>query len=173
MMTNEFTLRAATKEDKDRIWEILQQAIELRKQQGSEQWQDGYPNPEAVKQDIDKGYGYVLISKNDILAYMAVIFDGEPAYEALEGEWLSNEKYVVVHRVAVAQDIKTKGAATHLMKELEKLAMKRDVYSVKVDTNFDNKAMLRILEKLNYQYCGKVYFRGGARMAFEKLLDKD
>lgn len=59
------------------------------------------------------------------------------------------------------------------MKELEKLAMKRDVYSVKVDTNFDNKAMLRILEKLNYQYCGKVYFRGGARMAFEKLLDKD
>src|SRR5690606_12642880 len=115
--------------------------------------------------------GYVLISKNDILAYMAVIFDGEPAYEALEGEWLSNEKYVVVHRVAVAQDIKTKGAATHLMKELEKLAMERDVYSVKVDTNFDNKAMLRILEKLNYQYCGKVYFRGGARMAFEKLLD--
>ncbi|MEH6304174.1 GNAT family N-acetyltransferase [Olivibacter sp. CPCC 100613] len=171
-MTNEFTLRAATIEDKDRIWEILQQAIELRKQQGSEQWQDGYPNPEVVKQDIDKEYAYVLVSQSDILAYMAVIFDGEPAYDKLEGTWLSDGEYVVVHRVAVAQDIKTKGTATLLMKELERLAMTQGVYSVKVDTNFDNQAMLRILEKLNYQYCGKVYFRGGARMAFEKLLDK-
>lgn len=169
-MTSEFILRKASTEDKDRIWEILQQAIELRKKDGSEQWQDGYPNLEVVQQDIDKDYGYVLISGAHILAYMAVIFDGEPAYEKLEGEWLSKGAYVVVHRVAVAQDIKTKGTATLLMKELEKLALARQVYSVKVDTNFDNRAMLRILEKLNYQYCGKVYFRGGARMAFEKLL---
>jgi len=172
-MINNFTLKKATNEDKGRIWEILQQAIELRKQDGSSQWQDGYPNVETVQNDINKGYGYVLRSESQILAYMAVIFDGEPAYNALKGQWLSDQDYVVVHRVAVAQDIKTKGTATFLMKELETVAVANGVYSIKVDTNFDNKAMLRILEKLGYQYCGEVYFRGSARMAFEKLLPKE
>ena len=40
----------------------------------------------------------------------------------------------------------------------------------KVDTNFDNAAMLHILKKLVYTYCGEVYLAGGERKAFEKLL---
>jgi hypothetical protein len=39
-----------------------------------------------------------------------------------------------------------------------------------VDTNFDNAAMLHILKKLGYTYCGEVYLAGGERKAFEKLL---
>ncbi|MGH2623259.1 MAG: GNAT family N-acetyltransferase [Sphingobacterium sp.] len=171
-MTNGFTLRKATNEDRDRIWEILQQAIKLRKQDGSSQWQDGYPNAGVVQHDINQGYGYVLLSEGQILAYVAVIFDGEPAYQELEGKWLSNQEYVVIHRLAVAQDIKTKGTATFVMKQVETLAIAHGVYSIKVDTNFDNKGMLRIFEKLGYEYCGEVHFRGGARMAFEKLLSK-
>lgn len=170
-MTSEFTLRKATDEDKDRIWEILQQAIELRKRDDSDQWQDGYPNVEVVQHDINQGYGYVLLSEGCILAYVAIIFDSEPAYRTLQGKWLSDQDYVVIHRLAVAQDIKTKGTATILMKQVEAIAIARHVYSIKVDTNYDNKGMLRIFEKLGYQYCGEVYFRGGARMAFEKLLN--
>ncbi|HWV75119.1 MAG TPA: GNAT family N-acetyltransferase [Pseudosphingobacterium sp.] len=170
-MTSEFTLRKATDEDKNRIWEILQQAIELRRRDGSDQWQDGYPNIEVVQHDINQGYGYVLLSESHILAYIAIIFDGEPIYNALKGRWLSDQDYVVIHRLAVAQDIKTKGTATILMKQVEALAVARQIYSIKVDTNYDNKGMLRIFEKLGYQYCGEVYFRSGARMAFEKLLN--
>ncbi|WP_409450858.1 hypothetical protein [Epilithonimonas sp.] len=40
----------------------------------------------------------------------------------------------------------------------------------KVDTNFDNAAMLQILKKLGYTYCGEVYLAGSERKAFEKLL---
>ena len=32
--------------------------------------------------------------------------------------------------------------------------------------------MLKIFEKSGYKYCGKVYFRGGEREAFEKVLAK-
>ncbi|RYD75593.1 MAG: GNAT family N-acetyltransferase, partial [Sphingobacteriales bacterium] len=35
--------RPAQIEDQDTIWEILQGAIQRRKEDGSEQWQDGYP----------------------------------------------------------------------------------------------------------------------------------
>ncbi|MFT4092143.1 MAG: hypothetical protein QM640_00795 [Niabella sp.] len=41
-----------------------------------------------------------------------------------------------------------------------------------VDTNFDNAPMLHILNKLGYIYCGEVFFRGAARKAFEKVLEK-
>lgn len=36
--------------------------------------------------------------------------------------------------------------------------------------NFDNAAMLHILKKLGYTYCGEVYLAGGERKAFETSL---
>jgi GNAT superfamily N-acetyltransferase len=169
-MTNDFLLKKAQDVDKVRIWEILEQAIQLRKDDGSSQWQDGYPNPQVVENDIQNGYGYVLIADGFIIAYVAIIFDIEPAYEVLEGRWLSDQDYAVVHRLAVAQDVKVKGAATSVMSKVEDIARAQHIFSIRVDTNYDNAGMLRILEKLGYEYCGEVYFRGGARRAFEKLL---
>lgn len=40
----------------------------------------------------------------------------------------------------------------------------------KVDTNFDNAAILHLLKKLGYTYFGEVYLAGGERKAFEKLI---
>lgn len=164
------TLRKATFSDAPKIWEILQQAIEQRRQDGSQQWQDGYPNPDTVNNDITNGYGYVLIDNDEIIAYAAIIFDVEPAYTDIVGKWLTNGKYVVIHRVATSNKVKGKGIATRLFELLEPLSVQHGVHSIKVDTNFDNVPMLRILEKLNYTYCGEVFFRGSARKAYEKVL---
>jgi GNAT superfamily N-acetyltransferase len=154
------------------IWAILQDAIEQRKQDGSRQWQDGYPNEATVKDDIENGLGYVLIENDLILAYAAIIFDIEPAYEVIEGKWLSNGTYAVVHRVATSKLVKGKGIATRFFKLMEDLCMGKKVFSIKVDTNFDNTPMLKIMDKLHYTYCGEVYFRGSARRAYEKVLSK-
>lgn len=165
------TLRKAQNTDKKAIWEILQYAIEQRRKDGSDQWQDGYPNETTVQTDIDKGYAYVLEEEDGaILLYAAVIFGKEAAYEEIEGKWLTNDDYVVLHRVAASPLAKGKGTATKLFHLVEDVAKENKVFSIKVDTNFDNIAMLKILEKLGYTYCGEVYFRGGARKAFEKVL---
>ncbi|MCQ4034912.1 GNAT family N-acetyltransferase [Kaistella montana] len=165
-----YSLRKATTADQQDIWKILQQAIERRKQDGSSQWQNGYPNLETVQSDIENNYGYLLEIDGKIAAYAAIIFDIEPAYEEIEGNWLSNEPYVVIHRVAVSNEFAGKGVATHFFEEIEKIAKAQQVFSIKVDTNFDNISMLKILEKLGYTYCGEVYFRGSARKAFEKII---
>lgn len=154
------------------IWRILQQAIEQRRLDGSKQWQDGYPNEATILDDIENGYGFVLVDNQQIIAYAAIIFDIEPAYEAIEGKWLTNGKYVVLHRVAVENSLKQKGVATQMFQMIEKLAINNNVFSIKVDTNFDNLPMLKIMEKLNYTYCGEVYFHGSARKAFEKVLHR-
>jgi hypothetical protein len=154
------------------IWEILQQAIEQRKQDGSEQWQNGYPNQQTVYDDITNGYGFVITDNNVIIAYAAIIFGIEPAYNEIKGQWLTKGDYVAVHRVATSNSVKGQGVATKLFKLLEELSIEHNVFSIKVDTNFDNIPMLKILERLNYSYCGEIFFGGASRKAFEKVLEK-
>lgn len=165
-------LRKASFAELPIIWDILLQAIAQRKQDGSEQWQNGYPNEQTVHDDINNGYAYVLADQNIIIAYAAIIFGVEPAYNNIQGRWLTNDDYVVVHRVATSNAIKRKGVATNLFKMIEDLCIERNVYSIKVDTNFDNIPMLKIMDKLNYTYCGEVFFRGSARRAYEKVIPK-
>jgi GNAT superfamily N-acetyltransferase len=164
------TLRKANLSEAPAIWSILQQAIAQRKQDGSTQWQNGYPNPDSVHEDITNGYAYVLIDKDVIVAYAAIIFGIEPAYTAIRGKWLTDGDYVVVHRVATSNAAKGKGIATHLFKMIEELCLERNVYSIKVDTNFDNIPMLKIMDKLGYTYCGEVFFNAAPRRAYEKVV---
>lgn len=163
-------LRKATLSDVPAIWAILQQAIEQRRRDGSRQWQDGYPNEQVVREDIANGYGYVLVREGEIAAYAAIIFGVEPAYNDIDGQWLTNGDYVVVHRVATSNAVKRCGVAVRLFEMIADMAAERGVYSIKVDTNFDNAPMLGILGKLGYTYCGEIFFGGAARRAYEKVL---
>ena len=167
-----YNFRKATPSEIPQIWTIIQQAILRRKNDGSQQWQDGYPNEDVIKQDIRKGIGYVLTDDNIVIGYVAIIFNDEPAYELIKGTWLTNEEFVVVHRVAISDDYLRKGLAQKIFLFTEDLAIDNNIFSIKVDTNFDNIPMLKIIEKLGYSYCGEVYFRGDARKAFEKILLK-
>lgn len=166
-------LRKAILTDLPAIWEILQQAIEQRKNDGSKQWQDGYPNEQTVRDDIAHGYAHLFVDENLPVAYAAIIFDEEPVYNEIVGKWLTDGDYAVIHRVATSNAMKGKGVATRLFEEIENLCRAQKIYSIKVDTNFDNVPMLKILEKLNYTYCGEVFLRGDARKAFEKVLAID
>jgi GNAT superfamily N-acetyltransferase len=165
-----YNFRKATPSEIPQIWTIIQQAIVRRKNDGSQQWQDGYPNEDVIKQDITKGIGYVLTDDNTIIGYAAILFNEEPAYELIKGTWLTNEEFVVVHRVAISDDYLGKGLAQKIFLLIEDLAIDNNIFSIKVDTNFDNIPMLKILEKLGYTYCGEVTFRGSFRKAYEKTL---
>ena len=99
-----------------------------------------------------------------------MVFDGEPAYGAIDGAWLTGGDYVVLHRLAVADGEKGRGVAAEFMRRTEALARGRGVGSFRVDTNFDNLRMLRLLEKEGFRFCGTVRYAGGERLAFEKRL---
>ncbi|MES2827942.1 MAG: GNAT family N-acetyltransferase [Bacteroidota bacterium] len=164
------TFRKATIADHDQIWEILQAAILRRKLDGSQQWQDGYPNPDLVIKDIYQQAGFVLEDAALIVGYCAIFVNDEPAYKDIEGTWLSDGDFIAVHRVAIASNYLGKGLAREIMLNIEEHAIKENIYSIKADTNFDNPAMMNIFDKLGYLYCGEVFFRGNARRAYEKIL---
>lgn len=166
----QYIFRKATSTDLPNIWYILKAAIARRKVDGSNQWQDGYPNPEVIEDDIAKNAGFVLEINNQIAGYVAILINDEPEYDNLRGKWLTNEDFVVFHRLAVAKEFLGKGLARELFLQIENFALDHDINSIKADTNFDNDAMLHLFDKLGYQYCGEVYFRGSARRAYEKVL---
>jgi GNAT superfamily N-acetyltransferase len=155
------------------IWNILKDAIQRRKEDGSNQWQDGYPNPEVLEKDIIKKNGFVLTDGNTVIGYCAILINDEPEYQNIEGKWLTNCDFIVFHRVAIAEEYLGKGYAKIIFNYIEEFAIQNNIYSVKADTNFDNYAMISIFKKMNYVYCGEVYFRGSPRKAFEKTLEKN
>ncbi len=162
--------RKATEKDIPEIWDILKQAIERRKNDGSSQWQDGYPNLLTVENDVAGGYNYVLIQNEEIIGTAALIFNNEPTYDVIDGQWLTEGDFLVVHRVGLSDEVVGKGFATKFFQIFEDFAKENRVYSIKIDTNFDNLPMLKILEKLGYTYCGEIHVRDGVRKTFEKVL---
>lgn len=169
-MNLETKLRKAEIEDKNVIWEMIQQSIERRKQDGSTQWQNGYPNMGTVESDIAKGFAYVLTVDGEIAVYAALILNDEPAYSTIEGAWLSDGEFVVVHRVAVDGKFAGQGMVKKLFDHIEDFTKSKGIQSVKVDTNYDNIAMLKILESKGYSYCGEVLLADGMRKAYEKII---
>ena len=157
--TTEEATEATEETRKAREMQETQEALEMRETQEMREIQETQAAKAAAAQ-----------AQGNVVAYGAVVFDGEPAYDAIEGAWLTDGDYVVLHRMAVADGEKGRGVATEFMRCVEAMACGRGTDSMRVDTNFDNRYMLRMLGRLGFVYCGKVRYRSGERLAFEKTL---
>lgn len=164
--------RKTTEKDINDVMKIIKQAQEYFKENNINQWQNNYPNFETIKTDIINGYSYVLLDNNTIVATAAISFDGEITYKNIyNGNWLSNDKYAVIHRVAVDSNLKGLGLSSEILKNVEKMCLEKNIHSIKIDTHEENLSMQKLLQKNNFQYCGVIYLEDKSRrIAFEKLL---
>ena len=98
----------------------------------------------------------------------ALSFDGEPWYDDIhDGEGMSNEDFLVIHRLAVSHVVRGKNLASVMIKQCEKCG----VHSIKIDTHEDNIIMQKFVKKNGFKYCGTVILGDeGKRLAFENLL---
>lgn len=168
----DFKFRMAKDADSLQIWNLLKMAILRRKQDGSNQWQDGYPNMKVILNDIQKKYGYVLTLDEKIVGYCALLINDEPDYLNIEGQWLTIDNFVVFHRLAISEKFLNKGLAKKMVSHIEQFAISKNIFSVKADTNHDNTPMLKLFKTLEFSLCGTVYIRKSPRKAFEKILVK-
>ena len=164
--------RKAVPSDLTRIMDIIKYAQLYLKELGIDQWQNQYPSEETILTDMQNGHSYVLLDVENIIATVAISFDGEKTYEHIyDGAWLSNQDYAVIHRLAVRKTSKGNGLSTDIMKLTEELCKERSITSIKIDTHEQNLGMQHILKKNGYTYCGVIYVEDGTkRLAYEKLL---
>lgn len=154
----------------EKVMELIQQAKEFLKQNGVDQWQNGYPDITCIEKDIERKTGYLCIDMENIIGYLCIDFNGEPAYESLNGEWRSHQPYAVMHRLTIDNTYKGKGVASQIFQLVEELCIEKSVYSIKVDTDDDNQVMKHILQKNGFEYCGTISFDNSEKIAYEKLL---
>ena len=163
-------LRAAALSEVELAMDIINQAKAHLRAQGIDQWQTGYPYRDCLERDVRTGKGYFLEEDGIPLGYLCVDFDGEPAYDHLNGTWAREEPYVVVHRLALSDAARGRGAAGTAFQLVEDLCRDRGGREFRVDTDAGNHKMQHILAKQGFQYRGTIRFDNSEKIAYEKLL---
>lgn len=165
-------IRKGNTNDIPAIMEIIADAQSLLAGRGVDQWQDGYPTADIIAQDIARAESYVIEIDRSVAATAVISFAGEVTYNSIDGAWLNDNSYVVVHRLAVRNSVLRSGLARQMMLYAEELALQRGVNNIRVDTHIDNKAMQSLLNNLGFVFCGEITLLSGApRIAFQKVLN--
>ena len=174
-----FEPRRTTEDDIPAILAILEQAKAYLRESGVDQWQEGYPNREAILDDIAAGRGWTFecVDDGEIAGYECVAMTPEVCYRSIDGAWLTEgENYAVIHRAMAAAKYRGTMLATEMFGFAAELAAGLGKASVRVDTHRDNRAMNRLCTKLGYQFCGVVDLSSvdpahdSLRNAYEKLI---
>jgi len=178
MQTNK-NIRKATIKDLDAILMIVEDARELSRSLKSKQWlgKDNYPNAQTFNKDISNGELFVYLTNNMVVGFCAISLNPDSTYlKIYEGNWItSNQPYVVFHRLAVKKQFYGKGIGLELLRHAEALAIENKFKSIRLDTAKENQPMRKLVDKLNYKYCGLIKlgkYQGEEdnRLAFEKLI---
>ena len=106
-----------------------------------------------------------------IAGVAAITMDQEAEYAQVG--WDMTQPAVVVHRLAVDPAYRGAGIAGKLMEQAEVVARERGIVMLRVDTNTENPATLRLFPKLGYVLAGEIglEFRPGLRfLCYEKRL---
>lgn len=170
MENGKYQFRMAQSTDVERVVEIIRSAQRRLGERGIDQWQNGYPNRSSVESDVARGYGRVVCREGRVVAYGALTYDGESAYDRLRGgAWLTSAgDYLTIHRLCVEDEALGEGCG-RLFMEFAQGEAKGRVVSVRVDTHPDNRIMQHLLSSLGYLYCGTVTYES-LRLAYEKVL---
>ena len=164
-----YTIRKSTLADLPTILNLRDQARAIMRSYGNVyQWPDGYPRDDMFKKDIELGGSHVMLDEQGkIVGTFAFLPSPEVTYNVIyDGQWLNDEPYHVIHRIASTPD--SHGILDALLDYCESQA-----HNIRIDTHEANIIMRKGLEKHGYQYCGIIYLLdGNSRLAFQKVISQ-
>lgn len=151
-------IKLADEKDIFGIYSCIKDAKKTLKESGSDQWQDtdGYPSMDTIKEYVAKREMYVNIVNNEIAGCIALCPGIDKSYVEIDGEWLNDEPYYTLHLMAVKANHYRKGVAIELIEEMKKIALKDNIYNLRVDTKKENIPMSSLLLKLGFVKTGVI-----------------
>ena len=147
------------------IMAIYETARDFMARSGNpDQWGTAYPAEDMIRQDILDGKCYVNLEDEQILAVFYFAVEEDPTYGYIEGSWLNDEPYGVIHRIAVGESGRGVAAAC-----FDFAAQHCD--NIRIDTHEKNIPMQRCLAKHGFARCGIIYLEDGdPRIAYQKVI---
>ena len=160
-------IRPAEEADLPRILEIYSEARAYMRANGNaSQWSGAYPGEEIVRADLAEGRSYVVDEGGELLGVFCFFCGDDPTYAKIDGAWLNDAPYGVIHRIAVGANAHRKGVASRCFA----FAMER-CGNLKIDTHADNLPMQHALAKNGFRHCGTIYLENGdPRLAYQKCV---
>lgn len=157
-------IRHTTMDDLDEVMKIFDIARETMRRSGNmNQWIKGYPSRSLITADIESNNSYVVTENGEIIAALAFIVGEDPSYREIDGAWLNDEAYGVIHRIG------TNGKVKGVIPFVVDYAFTR-VSNIRIDTHADNRIMQHVLEKNGFVRCGTIIIEDGTeRVAFQKV----
>ncbi|MBR2739978.1 MAG: N-acetyltransferase [Oscillospiraceae bacterium] len=159
-----YTVRVTRPEDRDRVLEIYSIAREFMKRSGNpRQWGDSSPAVSLIDADIENGTGRVIEKDGRIEGCFALFNGPDPTYlKIYDGEWLNDEPYIVIHRIASAGK---GGILRACLDYCDAISC-----NIRIDTHRENRVMQHQLHKYGFTYCGTIYIADGSpRMAYQRI----
>ena len=100
--------------------------------------------------------------EKSIVAYFALLPSPEPTYDVIDGAWLTDEPYGVIHRMASYPEVHG------IFSTIIDYAALRFAH-LRIDTHRDNRIMQHLIEKYGFTYCGIIWLEDGTeRLAYER-----
>lgn len=160
-------IRRANKEDIKCIMRIYEAAKKKMRADGNlHQWSDKYPDEETLLNDIARGELYIAHDGNEIYGVFMLSFSGEDTYKVIQGAWLNDEPYAVIHRIA------SFGKGKNLLKDAINLAFEK-TNNIRIDTHEDNNIMRTLLKKLGFIYTGIIHLKNGDERRAYQLIKSE
>lgn len=93
-------------------------------------------------------------------------FSGEETYKEIQGAWLNDEPYAVIHRIA------SLGKGRNLLKDAIDFAFAK-IDNIRIDTHEDNNIMRSLLNKLGFVYTGIIHLKNGDERRAYQLIKSE
>lgn len=161
-------IRQSTISDIPELIKIYDHARTFMKTTGNpNQWINGYPSLEVIKNDIEAGHSYICQTKEwGIIATFCFIIGEDPTYSVIEnGHWLNDLPYGTIHRLA------SLGVVNGITEKCFDFCFSK-IPNLRADTHKDNIIMQKLLLKNGFIECGIIYVANGSpRIAFQKSVN--
>ena len=165
-------IRNATTGDLPEIRRIYDAAKAYMDTSGNpNQWAVGHPPEEFLRQDIELSRLYVCEDDGKLCGVFMLSWEADPTYHYIDGAWLNEEPYGVIHRIA--SDGTKKGIFEFVLKFCTEKVAEQSIVNLRIDTHGDNKTMQHLVEKFGFLRCGIIYLENGSpRIAYQLQLQK-
>ncbi len=163
-------IRPATEADLPAVLPVFEAAKAIMRADGNhDQWgAPGFPGDALLLRDIARGGGFVISSEAEgeveksIVAYFALLPSPEPTYDVIDGAWLTDGHYGVIHRIASYPEVHG------IFSAVIDFAAARYPH-LRIDTHRDNRIMQHLIDMAGFTYCGVIWLEDGTeRLAYER-----
>lgn len=160
-------IRRANKEDIKFIMRIYEAAKKKMRADGNlHQWSDKYPDEETLLNDIARDELYIAYDYEGIYGVFMLSYSGEGTYKEIQGAWLNDEPYAVIHRIA------SFGNGKNLLKDAIDFTFEK-TNNIRIDTHEDNNIMRNLLKKLGFIYTGIIHLKNGDERRAYQLIKSE